>query len=283
MDAWRRRTHGSLEDVLARVARGLQNGPAGTGWSAEDRRLGAAVRDGAERLRAAIDGIDALADGRTVKTRHHGDFHLGQTLVAPDGWIIIDFEGEPLRSLAERRAKQTPLRDLAGLLRSLDYARATAERAAPHAAVWQRQFERCREALLAAYVETVRAGGAPLLPAGPEALDAGAAGAGDGEGALRADVRAGEPAGLGLDPALGAGAAGADRLSPSRCIVARGRILAASAYPSSCEALMSVQRRYTSRDLDLPAGRRGHPLRDHRRRAARVEAATLEHQYACEP
>jgi len=171
VDAWRRRTHGSLEDVLARVARGLQNGPAGTGWSSEDRRLGAAVRDGAERLRAAIDGIEALADGRTAKTRHHGDFHLGQTLVAPDGWVIIDFEGEPLRSLIERRAKQTPLRDLAGLLRSLDYARATAERqGAGDEAGLAGVFAQCREALLAAYVETVRAAGAPLLPAGPEAL-----------------------------------------------------------------------------------------------------------------
>lgn len=183
VDRWRTRTHGSLAEILGRVERGLQNSSAGTGWSAADRQLGAAVRDGADRLRAAIDGIAVLADGRTVKTRHHGDFHLGQTLVAPDGWIIIDFEGEPLRSLAERRAKQTPLRDLAGLLRSLDYARATAERQtsaggarvgeaspAPTAEALAELFERCRAALLAAYVETVRAGGAPLLPAGPESL-----------------------------------------------------------------------------------------------------------------
>lgn len=169
VDGWRRRTHGSLEDILARVARGLQHGRAGTGWSADDRRLGAVVRDGAGRLRSAIDGIAVVADGLTVKTRHHGDFHLGQTLVAPDGWVIIDFEGEPLRSLEERRAKQTPLRDLAGLLRSLDYARATAERASPREDLAD-VFEQCREALVAAYVETVRAGGAPLLPASSEAL-----------------------------------------------------------------------------------------------------------------
>lgn len=191
VDAWRRRTLGSLGEVLARVEHGLRNGPAGTGWSAADRRLGAVVRDGADRLRAAIEGIAALADGSVVKTRHHGDFHLGQTLVGRDGWIIIDFEGEPLRSLAERRAKQTPLRDLAGLLRSLDYARATAERtssadsgdpesprpAGPLSAperggeLLAALFERCRSALLAAYVETVRAGGAPLLPASSEALE----------------------------------------------------------------------------------------------------------------
>lgn len=190
VEQWQRRTHASLDDILARVEHGLQSAPVGTGWSAADRDLGVIVRDGAERLRAAIDGIAVLADGATVKTRHHGDFHLGQTLVAPDGWIIIDFEGEPLRSLAERRAKQTPLRDLAGLLRSLDYARATAERTspregattqggtpqgamsrAPTGAELRELFGRCREALLVAYVATIRGGGAPLLPARSEDLN----------------------------------------------------------------------------------------------------------------
>jgi maltose alpha-D-glucosyltransferase/alpha-amylase len=168
VEAWRTRTHASLDDVLARIERGLQNGPAGTGWSTQDRRYGAAVCEGAGRLRSVIDGISALADGHVMKTRHHGDFHLGQTLVAPDGWIIIDFEGEPLRSLAERRAKQTPLRDVAGLLRSLDYARATVARQAPDA--FDALFGRCREAMLAAYVEAIRADGAPLLPARPDDL-----------------------------------------------------------------------------------------------------------------
>jgi trehalose synthase-fused probable maltokinase len=116
--------------------------------------LGASLPAGVpERVDAA--GLGGLVGA--VKQRHHGDFHLGQTLVGRGGAevAIIDFEGEPLRPLAERRRKHTPLRDVAGLLRSLGYAAASA----PVPAGWE---ERARRAFLDGY--RAGAGAAPFLP-----------------------------------------------------------------------------------------------------------------------
>jgi maltose alpha-D-glucosyltransferase/alpha-amylase len=89
--------------------------------------LSRVVRAAAD-LRLRGDELEVLADAGSVKVRIHGDYHLGQVLrgvdPAPDGneWYPIDFEGEPARPLEERRAKFSVLRDVAGMLRSFDYA-----------------------------------------------------------------------------------------------------------------------------------------------------------------
>ena len=93
--------------------------------------------------------------------RHHGDLHLGQTLRTPDRWVVLDFEGEPARPLIERRRKRSPLRDVAGMLRSFAYA-ATAASLLKDATVPEDWEATARERFLNGYFTEVDAG---LLPA----------------------------------------------------------------------------------------------------------------------
>jgi maltose alpha-D-glucosyltransferase/alpha-amylase len=85
--------------------------------------------DLADPLLARIDASRHIAI-KAMKTRLHGDYHLGQVLVAQNDFAIIDFEGEPKRTTEERRQKHTPIKDVAGMVRSIDYAAAAAVRAA---------------------------------------------------------------------------------------------------------------------------------------------------------
>ena len=99
--------------------------------------------------------------------RVHGDYHLGQTMWAGDDWVILDFEGEPARSLAERRRKRSVLRDVAGMLRSFAYAASAVSllRGTDPPEGWE---EEARSQFLEGYFETVEPS---LLPSGQSAID----------------------------------------------------------------------------------------------------------------
>jgi maltose alpha-D-glucosyltransferase/alpha-amylase len=83
--------------------------------------LAAEVLSKRRRILDQFNGV-RLDKLRTVRTRIHGDYHLGQVLKVKSDFVILDFEGEPARPVAHRRAKQCPLKDVAGMLRSFSYA-----------------------------------------------------------------------------------------------------------------------------------------------------------------
>ena len=135
-------------------------------WAAPLGELAAQVLQSRETLFAIIERARNEAPVG-LKTRIHGDLHLGQILVCRDDFIIIDFEGEPQRDFEQRRAKHSALRDVAGMLRSFDYARHTAlhqvaqgtgelERLTAQARQWER---RVRQAFLATYGDVAQASG----------------------------------------------------------------------------------------------------------------------------
>ncbi len=173
-ERWRARIRAEVEETLQRLTARLASLPEEV-W--EEARTLIMAR---EALLARVDrAVDAPMAG--LKIRTHGDYHLGQVLLQKNDFTITDFEGEPARALAERRRKGTPLRDVAGMIRSFNYALYTAldhvslkraeQRAAlmPYARAWERAT--C-ETFLAAYgAATEGAGLWPSFSAARQWLD----------------------------------------------------------------------------------------------------------------
>jgi maltose alpha-D-glucosyltransferase / alpha-amylase len=115
-----------------------------------------------------------------LRTRVHGDYHLGQVLRTRGDFVILDFEGEPARSLDERREKQSPIKDVAGMLRSFSYAAYSglmrvlvrrpgdADRLEPWARLWEQSV--C-SSFLRAYRLTMKAAGGGVVPAEAEVFE----------------------------------------------------------------------------------------------------------------
>ncbi|MDF0673517.1 MAG: putative maltokinase [Nitrospira sp.] len=156
----------TAEDSLTLLGRRIQDlhGP--------NRRLATLVLESKAVLLSRLEA-PAKRNPQAVRIRCHGDFHLGQVLYTGRDFVIIDFEGEPARPLAERRAKHVPVVDVAGMIRSFHYAASAAlDRmgSRPDADEWRSEMEQrtrrwyrsAADAFLFGYTETT--GKAPFLP-----------------------------------------------------------------------------------------------------------------------
>lgn len=155
---WRQHVKAQAERTMALLAR------PDPSWPRESAVLAEQVLDARVRLTAQLPVASAvLADGFDA-IRIHGDFHLGQTLRTETGFAIIDFEGEPSRPLEERRRHHCALKDVAGMLRSFDYAAASAARTAD--GTGGRRASAMRQAFLLGYLSTADRAGGRFLPGG---------------------------------------------------------------------------------------------------------------------
>ncbi|MDA0166184.1 phosphotransferase [Solirubrobacter ginsenosidimutans] len=126
----------------------------------------APIRGRGQDVREKLSTLSHVnAGGKVIRT--HGDLHLGQTMLGERGWVVLDFEGEPARPLPERRLKRSPLRDVAGMLRSFSYVTAGARilRGVETPEGWE---QAARERFLTGYHQAVDSS---LLPPGQQATD----------------------------------------------------------------------------------------------------------------
>jgi maltose alpha-D-glucosyltransferase / alpha-amylase len=170
VDSYRKRAADEVDQALMLLATNLEQVPA------PDRERANALLSHRDRLLQRLESFSNDSP-RGLKIRIHGDYHLGQVLLTRNDFVIIDFEGEPGHSLEQRSAKHSPLRDVAGMLRSFSYVQhialrnvahneAEGARLAPLARAWEMEV---RAAFLEAY--GAAAGGAKLYE--PGALQAG--------------------------------------------------------------------------------------------------------------
>jgi maltose alpha-D-glucosyltransferase / alpha-amylase len=155
MAAWWQRVHDDIDTTFKKLAQARDQLDETT------RALADRLLTGNAEAHAAIGQPPPWS---VFKTRYHGDYHLGQVLVVENDVVITDFEGEPMRPLRERRLKHSPLRDVAGMLRSFNYAAYSGLREVttdwsgdpatiePHALAWEREV---RDSFLQGYREAV--------------------------------------------------------------------------------------------------------------------------------
>jgi len=142
------------------------------GWAGDARELGEALLDLRDRTPLRVEGPELTARSGFHKIRIHGDYHLGQILRTSAGFVVTDFEGEPTRPLAERRLKHCALKDVAGMIRSFDYAVDTASQPGFSARASAMLNRRMRESFLDGYLTSGMAHRAVFLPRDRHTIEA---------------------------------------------------------------------------------------------------------------